>query len=406
MLHRFRRAMVRSGRPQPGGPGRARHHGTPRAGPTRPAGRRRAVAAIALEDRGETPGRVRMQRLPSPAAGGLAAFAGRVVEPGTLIRAVRLDAWWPLAELGFMTERAPGPDPPAGGRAGPGRLAARHPPGRDLAGPARLVPGRVHLPLQPPHLDPPRPALLPPPGGVGGHPPRALPPGRRQLAAPPIPSAPPKWSEADIWQLDDQGKRSEHTFDSNICSTRRHAEVHAKGKPWTGPPCAAGSGRWTAPPASRRPLPLDRGQVRFRTLLFRYLAVGFILLATVVVANPGAPDAAADPDPWDYQREQVDVQGRGVLNAYARTTVRATAWLAKSSIERQRDMLRLSLFDVLVGRRGGRVARRLPRPQRRPARGRHQGRAARPDRLGRGPPPGLAQPGRGGPAAGGGDRGA
>jgi hypothetical protein len=95
--------------------------------------------------------------------------------------------------------------------------------------------------------------------------------------------------------------------------------------------------------------PFDRGQVRFRTLLFRYLAVGFILLATVVVASPGAPSIAGDPDPWDYQREQVDVQGTGVLNAYARTAVRATAWLAKSSIERQRDVLRLSLFDVLVG---------------------------------------------------------
>ncbi|HSR28749.1 MAG TPA: hypothetical protein VLR51_09850, partial [Actinomycetes bacterium] len=95
--------------------------------------------------------------------------------------------------------------------------------------------------------------------------------------------------------------------------------------------------------------PLDRGPVRFRTLLFRYLAVGFILLAIVVVANPGTPAVGADPDPWDYQREQVDVQGRGALNAYARGAVRATAWLAKSSIERQRDMLRLSLFDVLVG---------------------------------------------------------
>jgi hypothetical protein len=94
--------------------------------------------------------------------------------------------------------------------------------------------------------------------------------------------------------------------------------------------------------------PLDRGQVRFRTLLFRYLAVGFILLASVVVASPGAP-ASPDPDPWDYQREQVDVQGTGLLNAYARSAVRATAWLAKSSIERQRDVLRLNLFDVLVG---------------------------------------------------------
>ncbi|MFL6296161.1 MAG: hypothetical protein ACJ75M_10130 [Actinomycetes bacterium] len=95
--------------------------------------------------------------------------------------------------------------------------------------------------------------------------------------------------------------------------------------------------------------PLDRDRVRFRTLLFRYLAVGFILLATVVVANPGAPTAPGDPDPWDYQREQVDVQGRGVLNAYGRMSIRATAWLAKSSIERQRDMLRLSLFDALIG---------------------------------------------------------
>jgi hypothetical protein len=68
-----------------------------------------------------------------------------------------------------------------------------------------------------------------------------------------------------------------------------------------------------------------------------------------VVAGPSAPTAGADPDPWDYQREQVDVHGNGILNAYARVTVRATAWMAKSSIERQRDMLRLSLFDVLVG---------------------------------------------------------
>jgi hypothetical protein len=96
-------------------------------------------------------------------------------------------------------------------------------------------------------------------------------------------------------------------------------------------------------------VPLDRGRVRFRTLLFRYLAVGFVLLATVVVASPGAHDGGADPDPWDYQHEQVDVQGSGALNAYARTAVRATAWLAKSSIERQRDMLRISLLDVLVG---------------------------------------------------------
>jgi transposase-like protein len=106
MLHRFRRAMVRSGRPRLVGrveigtvavPGR----------PDPAGGSLPATAAVALEDRGETPGRVRMQRLPSGAGDQLVAFLGRVVEPGTLVRAVRLEAWWPLAELGFMTERAP-----------------------------------------------------------------------------------------------------------------------------------------------------------------------------------------------------------------------------------------------------------------------------------------------------------
>jgi transposase-like protein len=106
MLHRFRRAMVRSGRPRLEGRVELGTLDAPgRPDPGRATGR--VVAAIALEDRGETPGRVRMQRLPSPDAGGLAAFAGRVVEPGTLIRAVRLERWWPLAELGFSTERAP-----------------------------------------------------------------------------------------------------------------------------------------------------------------------------------------------------------------------------------------------------------------------------------------------------------
>jgi transposase-like protein len=106
MLHRFRRAMVRSGRPKLVGRVEV---GTVTA-PGRPdpaAGAFPATAAVALEDRGETPGRVRMQRLPSGGGGELVAFLGRVVEPGTLVRAVRLEAWWPLAELGFMTERAP-----------------------------------------------------------------------------------------------------------------------------------------------------------------------------------------------------------------------------------------------------------------------------------------------------------
>ena len=95
--------------------------------------------------------------------------------------------------------------------------------------------------------------------------------------------------------------------------------------------------------------PLHRGPVRFRTLLFRYLAAAFVLLAAVVIANP-RPDAAGPAGtPWEYQHDQVDIEGRGLLNAYARVTVGATAWLAKASIERQRDLFRLNLFDFLVG---------------------------------------------------------
>ena len=101
----------------------------------------------------------------------------------------------------------------------------------------------------------------------------------------------------------------------------------------------------------RAPLPL-------RSLLFRYLAVGFVLLATVAIANPHGRDRLSGPAPrpWDYQRDQVDIQGRGVLNAYARTSTQATAWLTKASIERQRDVYRLNLFGFLVG---DRTAQRL-----------------------------------------------
>jgi transposase-like protein len=100
MLHRFRRAMVRSGRPRLEGRVEIATVRTP-GRPDPSGGPLPATAAVALEDRGGSPGRVRMQRL-SPAGGrALVDFVARVVEP------VRLEAWYPLAELGFMTERAP-----------------------------------------------------------------------------------------------------------------------------------------------------------------------------------------------------------------------------------------------------------------------------------------------------------
>jgi hypothetical protein len=86
------------------------------------------------------------------------------------------------------------------------------------------------------------------------------------------------------------------------------------------------------------------------TLLAAYLAGTFILLA-VVFLLPHRSGALPPPRTrtWDYQLETVALQGRGLLNAYARGAVRATAWLARGSIERQRDVHRLNLLEYLAG---------------------------------------------------------
>jgi hypothetical protein len=83
--------------------------------------------------------------------------------------------------------------------------------------------------------------------------------------------------------------------------------------------------------------------------LARELAAVFLLLVVVLVAGPSRPGEGPASAPWDYQREQVVVAGGGPLNAYARTAMRATAWLGRASIERQRDVDRLNLLRFLVG---------------------------------------------------------
>ena len=114
----------------------------------------------------------------------------------------------------------------------------------------------------------------------------------------------------------------------------------------TGLPAAA-TRVWTRPARERT----VAGQVR--TILVRYLAIAVILLGAVAIANPHRPDDPTAPaaKPWDYQSEAIDVQGRGLLNLYSRQLMHGTAWLAKASIERQRDVYRLNLFDFLVGTR-------------------------------------------------------
>jgi hypothetical protein len=101
MLHKLRRAMVRSGRP--------RLEGVVEVGRTfLPAGADRTVIAIAVEDRGEEPGRVRMQPLASPADASLMRFVAWAVEPGTTVVPDRLRNPAALARLGCRPASARG----------------------------------------------------------------------------------------------------------------------------------------------------------------------------------------------------------------------------------------------------------------------------------------------------------
>jgi hypothetical protein len=114
----------------------------------------------------------------------------------------------------------------------------------------------------------------------------------------------------------------------------------------TGLPAA--TSRVWARPARERTI-----AVQIRTILLRYMVLAVLLLGVVAIANPHRPDDPAAPASaaWRYQRETVDVQGRGILNMYSRQLMHGTAWLTKASIERQRDVYRLNLFDFLIGTR-------------------------------------------------------
>jgi hypothetical protein len=91
-----------------------------------------------------------------------------------------------------------------------------------------------------------------------------------------------------------------------------------------------------------------RGGPATATVLAAYLAAAFLLLAVVFALRPARGPAPAAPA-WDYQRETVALEGGGALNAYARWAVRATAAVTRGSIERQRDVHRLSPLDFLAG---------------------------------------------------------
>jgi hypothetical protein len=83
-------------------------------------------------------------------------------------------------------------------------------------------------------------------------------------------------------------------------------------------------------------------------LLARYLAAAFVLV-TLVLATGAARRAPSGPA-WAHQRETVTVDGSGVLNAYARWALRATAWTTTAAIERQRDLHRADLLETAAAR--------------------------------------------------------
>jgi len=94
-----------------------------------------------------------------------------------------------------------------------------------------------------------------------------------------------------------------------------------------------------------------RGRPKLGVVVGRYLVAGVVLLGLVLAIDPHDPERVAPPSatPWLYQRESLAIEGGGVLNGYSRGAVGMTAWLAKGSIERVRDVSRLNLLDFLVG---------------------------------------------------------
>jgi hypothetical protein len=174
MLHRYRTAMVRPGRdrlgtivevdetviggPQPGRRGRGVLGKT--------------LVVIAVEQAGRALGRCRMQIIDDASTASLRPFRLDHVDPGTIV----ITDGWPSYPSACEEEYTHQPEPIASSgshahellpgvhrvAALVGALAAGHPPGRRQARAPTGLPGRVHVPLQPPAIPRPRHALLPP----------------------------------------------------------------------------------------------------------------------------------------------------------------------------------------------------------------------------------------------------
>jgi transposase-like protein len=103
-LHKLRRAMVRPARDRLSG---AVEVDETYLGPTEEGlrgrkTRRKALIAVAAEERGEGIGRIRMRRVADASAASLDAFVAESVEPGTVVHTDGWDGYVNLSSLGYL----------------------------------------------------------------------------------------------------------------------------------------------------------------------------------------------------------------------------------------------------------------------------------------------------------------
>ena len=169
-VHKLRRAMVRPGRDRLNGIVEVdeTYVGRAEKGKWGREIESKAIVALAVEEDGKGVGRIRLRRVKDVSADSLLPFVqGAVVTGATIHRRLerlrraqggRLQAQGERDQR-QLRSRTRGDAARAHGRLALEALAARHAAGRHPAPASRLLPRRVHLPLQPPSVTGARPAL-------------------------------------------------------------------------------------------------------------------------------------------------------------------------------------------------------------------------------------------------------
>ena len=178
-LHKLRRAMVRPGRDCLAGAIEVdeTYVGGPEEGKRGRQTETKAIVAVAAEKSGRGIGRIRLRRVKDVSADSLLPFVQGAVVPGSVVHTDGWSGYSGLAAAGYQHQvtviNGGARSGSRGHAARPQRrlaaqaMADRHAPGRHPAPASRLLPRRIHIPLQPPSLTSPR-AALPPARPTGG----------------------------------------------------------------------------------------------------------------------------------------------------------------------------------------------------------------------------------------------